>query len=303
MFTALLIANRGEIACRVIRTARAMGIRTVAVHSDADRGAPHTRMADEAVHIGPAPARESYLSIEKVLAAANATRVAAIHPGYGFLSENADFAEACAAAGIIFVGPPAAAIRAMGDKSAAKALMVKAGVPLVPGYHGDDQSEAVLAREAKRIGYPVLIKASAGGGGKGMKVADGADGFPAELASARREAKAAFGDDRMLIEKYLRGPRHIELQVFADQAGNTIHLNERDCSIQRRHQKLVEESPSPFMTPELREKMGEAAIKGALLNVKENLGAITDEAFVKSYQARAAAAGTSLKPSGWPEET
>ena len=259
----LLVANRGEIAVRVMKTARAMGIETVAVFSDADADALHVRVADLAVRLGPAPARESYLDVEKVLAAARETRADAIHPGYGFLSENADFAEAVAAAGLIFVGPPAAAIRAMGSKAAAKALMEKAAVPLVPGYHGDDQTDDLLAREAARIGFPVLIKASAGGGGKGMKVVERTDDFAETLASARREAKAAFGDDRVLIEKYLTRPRHVEVQVFADHAGNTVHLFERDCSLQRRHQKVVEEAPAPGITPERRAAMGAAAVAAA----------------------------------------
>lgn len=259
----LLVANRGEIAVRVMRTARRMGIRTVAVHSDADAEAAHVAFADEAVRIGPAPARESYLKVDAILAAARAVGADAVHPGYGFLSENAGFAEACAAAGIVFVGPPAGAIRAMGSKSAAKQLMEKAAVPLVPGYHGDDQDPARLAAAADAIGYPVLIKASAGGGGKGMKVVAGRGDFAEALASAKREAAAAFGDDRVLVEKYLTRPRHIEIQVFADRHGNVLHLNERDCSIQRRHQKVVEEAPAPGMTPERRAAMGAAAVEAA----------------------------------------
>ncbi|MFG1299558.1 acetyl/propionyl/methylcrotonyl-CoA carboxylase subunit alpha [Xanthobacter sp. V3C-3] len=259
----LLVANRGEIAVRVMRTARAMGIRTVAVYSDADAHALHVASADEAYPIGPAPARESYLRIDAILDAARRSGADAIHPGYGFLSENADFAEACEKAGIIFVGPPASAIRAMGSKSAAKALMETAGVPLVPGYHGEDQDEALIAREADRIGYPVLIKASAGGGGKGMKVVRAAGEFADALASAKREAKSAFGDDRVLVEKYLTTPRHIEVQVFADSLGGAVYLHERDCSIQRRHQKVVEEAPAPGMTPERRAAMGKAAVDAA----------------------------------------
>jgi len=259
----LLVANRGEIAVRVMRTARAMGIRTVAVYSQADAHALHVASADEAYPIGPAPARESYLRIDAILDAARRSGADAIHPGYGFLSENADFAEACETAGILFVGPPASAIRAMGSKSAAKALMETAGVPLVPGYHGADQDEALLAREAERIGYPVLIKASAGGGGKGMKVVRGAADFIDALASAKREAKSAFGDDRVLVEKYLTTPRHIEVQVFADSLGGAVYLHERDCSIQRRHQKVVEEAPAPGMTPERRAAMGQAAVDAA----------------------------------------
>ncbi len=259
----LLVANRGEIACRIFSTARRMGIRTVAVHSEADADAAHVRAADEAHLIGPAPARESYLRIDRILEAARASGADAIHPGYGFLSENADFAEAIAAAGLIFVGPPASAIRAMGSKSAAKSLMEKANVPLVPGYHGDDQDPDLLAREAVRIGFPVLIKASAGGGGKGMKVVERAEDFAATLASAKREAASSFGDDRVLIERYLTKPRHIEVQVFADTHGGTVHLFERDCSVQRRHQKVIEEAPAPGMPPERRAAMGEAAVEAA----------------------------------------
>ena len=263
MFHTILIANRGEIACRVIRTARRMGIRTVAVYSEADAGALHTTMADLAVPIGPAPARDSYLDIPNILEACRATGAQAVHPGYGFLSENAVFAEACEAAGIVFIGPPASAIRAMGSKSAAKAAMEKAGVPLVPGYHGADQDPAHLAHEAARIGYPVLIKASAGGGGKGMRVVEAANGFAEGLALAKGEAASAFGDDQVLVERYLTRPRHIEIQVFADQSGQTISLFERDCSIQRRHQKVVEEAPAPGMDPARRAAMGEAACAAA----------------------------------------
>ncbi|HWA89206.1 MAG TPA: biotin carboxylase N-terminal domain-containing protein [Rhizomicrobium sp.] len=263
MIRTLLIANRGEIACRVIRTARAMGIATVAVYSDADEGAAHVAMADRAVRIGPAPARESYLKGDAILAAAKQTGADAIHPGYGFLSENAAFAESCAAAGTIFVGPPPGAIRAMGLKDRAKALMAKAGVPVVPGYLGDDQSVAHLTTEAGRIGYPVLIKAVAGGGGKGMRKVDAAGDFAAALASAQREAKASFGDDKVLIEKYVTRPRHIEVQVFADNHGNAVHLFERDCSLQRRHQKVVEEAPAPGMPAAMRAAMGAAAVKAA----------------------------------------
>ncbi len=263
MFDTILIANRGEIACRVIRTARRMGVRTVAVYSEADAGALHTVLADAAVPIGPAAARESYLNIPVIIAAARTTGAQAIHPGYGFLSENAAFADACAAAGLVFIGPPAASIRAMGSKSAAKALMEVAGVPLVPGYHGADQDPALLAAEAARIGYPVLIKASAGGGGKGMRVVTGPDGFAEGLALAKGEAASAFGDDQVLVERYLTRPRHIEIQVFADMAGQTISLFERDCSIQRRHQKVVEEAPAPGMTADRREEMGRAACAAA----------------------------------------
>jgi 3-methylcrotonyl-CoA carboxylase alpha subunit len=263
MFAKLLIANRGEIACRVMRTARRLGIRTVAVHSAADAGAAHAAMADEAVLIGPAPARDSYLSIAAVIDAAHRTGAEAVHPGYGFLSENADFALACAEAGVAFVGPPPRAIRAMGSKSEAKAIMGRAGVPLVPGYHGDEQAAATLRRAADRIGYPALIKAVAGGGGKGMRRVDRPEDFAEALTGARREAEAAFADGRVLIEKCLPGPRHIEVQVFADGQGNAVHLFERDCSIQRRHQKVVEEAPAPGLAPALRQALGAAAVTAA----------------------------------------
>ncbi len=263
MFTKLLIANRGEIACRIMRTARHLGIKTVAVYSDADAGAMHVAMADEARRIGPAPARESYLDIEAILAAARDSSAEAIHPGYGFLSENAEFAEACARAGIVFVGPPASAIRAMGLKDRAKALMAGAGVAVVPGYLGDDQSTERLRSEAEKIGFPVLIKAVAGGGGKGMRRVDSADEFVAALEGARREAKSAFGDDRVLVEKYVTRPRHVEVQVFADSHGHAVHLFERDCSLQRRHQKVIEEAPAPGMSEAMRARMGEAAVKAA----------------------------------------
>jgi len=263
VFASLLIANRGEIACRIIRTARRMGLRTIAVFSDADAGALHVAMADEAVRIGPAPARESYLSIPALLDAARISGAEAVHPGYGFLSENAEFAEACAASGLVFVGPPPSAIRAMGSKAAAKALMAQAGVPLVPGYHGEDQSDATLRAEARRIGFPLLVKASAGGGGKGMKVAETEAGLEEALSLARGEAQAAFGDQRLLLERYLQRPRHIEIQVFADSHGNIVSLFERDCSIQRRHQKVVEEAPAPGMTEARRAIMGEAACNAA----------------------------------------
>ena len=263
MFSKILIANRGEIACRIIRTARKMGIRTVAVYSDADRDAMHVALADEAIAIGPAPARSSYLDAEKIIAAAQASGAQAIHPGYGFLSENAGFAEACASAGIIFIGPTPDAIRAMGGKSEAKALMAQAGVPVVPGYHGEDQADEKLAGEAEAIGYPVLLKASAGGGGKGMRVVREKREFAAELAGAKREALAAFGNDRMLIEKYLERPRHVEVQVFADGHGNCLSLFERDCSIQRRHQKVIEEAPAPGLPDTLRQRMYDAAVAAA----------------------------------------
>jgi acetyl-CoA carboxylase biotin carboxylase subunit len=263
MLKTLLIANRGEIACRVMRTARQMGIRTVAVYSDADAGALHVASADAAVRIGPAAPRESYLNIDAVLAAARQTGADAIHPGYGFLSENAQFAEACAAAGIVFVGPPASAIRAMGLKDRAKALMEKAGVPVVPGYLGDDQSTDHLAAEAAKIGYPVLIKAVAGGGGKGMRKVERAEDFVAALDGAKREAKSAFSDDKVLLEKYVSRPRHIEVQVFADSHGNAVYLFERDCSLQRRHQKVIEEAPAPGMSEAMRKSIGDAAVKAA----------------------------------------
>jgi 3-methylcrotonyl-CoA carboxylase alpha subunit len=263
MFTKILIANRGEIACRVAATARRMGIRTVAVHSEADAGSRHVAVCDEAVLIGPAAAKESYLVGEKIIAAALATGAQAIHPGYGFLSENAQFAEAVEAAGLAFIGPPASSMRAMGSKSAAKQLMEGAQVPLVPGYHGDEQDAAFLQRQADRIGYPVLLKASAGGGGKGMRVVERSEDFAAALASCKREASSSFGDDKVLVEKYLTRPRHIEIQVFADSLGNCVYLHERDCSVQRRHQKVLEEAPAPGMTPERRAAMGEAAVAAA----------------------------------------
>ncbi len=263
MFSKILIANRGEIACRVIKTAKRLGIKTVAVYSDADRTARHVAMADEAVHIGPSAARESYLVADRIIDAAKRTGAQAIHPGYGFLSENAGFADACAAAGIVFIGPPAASIRAMGSKSESKKIMGKAGVPLVSGYHGDDQSPELLAAEAAKIGFPVLIKASAGGGGKGMRVVESAEKFADALAGAKREAKASFADDHVLVEKYLTRPRHIEIQVFADGQGNCLYLFERDCSLQRRHQKVIEEAPAPNMDPARRKQMGEAAVAAA----------------------------------------
>ena len=263
MFDKILIANRGEIACRVAATARALGIRTVAVYSDADAHAAHVAACDEAVRLGPAPARESYLRADLILDAARRTGAQAVHPGYGFLSENEEFARDCAAAGIAFVGPPPEAIAAMGSKSAAKALMERAGVPLVPGYHGDDQNAERLHAEADRIGYPALIKASAGGGGKGMRVVASSDAFEAALASCRREAAASFGDDRVLIERYLTEPRHIEIQVFADAHGGCVYLFERDCSVQRRHQKVLEEAPAPNLSDAQRRAMGEAAVAAA----------------------------------------
>jgi 3-methylcrotonyl-CoA carboxylase alpha subunit len=263
MFSSVLIANRGEIACRVARTARRLGLRTIAVYSAADAGAPHVRACDEAHLIGPPPAADSYLAIERILAVAQRAGADCIHPGYGFLAERAEFAEACAAAGIVFVGPPVAAIRAMGLKDGAKTLMTKAGVPVVPGYHGERQEPKFLKEKAYEIGYPVLIKAVAGGGGKGMRRVERHADFDDALAGAQRESQSAFGDPRVLIEKYVASPRHIEIQVFADQHGNVVHLHERDCSLQRRHQKVIEEAPAPGMTPELRELMGHTAVEAA----------------------------------------
>ena len=263
MFSKILIANRGEIACRIASTARRLGMRVVAVYSEADANARHVAVADEAYCVGPAAARDSYLKVEAILEVARKSGAQAIHPGYGFLSENEDFADACEKAGLVFIGPPASAIRAMGSKAAAKALMEKAGVPLVPGYHGSNQDGALLQKEADRIGYPVLIKASAGGGGKGMRVVTQSGEFAAALASCQREAKASFGDDRVLIEKYLQRPRHIEIQVFADKQGRCVSLFERDCSVQRRHQKVLEEAPAPGMSPERRRAMGDAAVAAA----------------------------------------
>jgi 3-methylcrotonyl-CoA carboxylase alpha subunit len=263
MFSSVLIANRGEIAVRIARTAKRLGARVIAVYSQADADALHVRAADEAYLIGPAPARESYLVIDRLIDVAKQARADCIHPGYGFLSENAAFAEACAAAGIVFVGPPPAAIRAMGLKDQAKALMEKAGVPVVPGYHGERQDAKFLKEKAYQIGYPVLIKAVAGGGGKGMRRVDKHAEFEAALESAAREARSAFGDPRVLVEKYVTAPRHIEMQVFADSHGNVIHLNERDCSLQRRHQKVIEEAPAPGMTAAVRDAMGRAATEAA----------------------------------------
>ena len=263
MFTKILIANRGEIACRVAATARRMGIRTVAVYSEADAGSKHVAVCDEAVLIGPAPAKESYLRGQKIIEVALATGAQAIHPGYGFLSENAEFAEAVEAAGLAFIGPPGSSMRAMGSKSAAKQLMEGANVPLVPGYHGDNQDPEFLREQADRIGYPVLLKASAGGGGKGMRVVERSEDFVAALGSCKREAISSFGDDKVLVEKYLTRPRHIEIQVFADKLGNCVYLHERDCSVQRRHQKVLEEAPAPGMTGERRAAMGDAAVAAA----------------------------------------
>ena len=263
MFNKILIANRGEIACRVAATARRMGIRTVAVYSDADAGSKHVAVCDEAVWIGPAAAKESYLRGARIIEVALATGAQAIHPGYGFLSENAEFAQACEKAGLVFIGPPGSSMRAMGSKSAAKQLMEGANVPLVPGYHGENQDPEFLRQQADGIGYPVLLKASAGGGGKGMRVVERSEDFVAALGSCKREAISSFGDDKVLVEKYLQRPRHIEIQVFADKLGNCVYLHERDCSVQRRHQKVLEEAPAPGMPPDRRAAMGEAAVNAA----------------------------------------
>ena len=263
MFKKILIANRGEIACRVAATARRMAIKTVAVYSDADANAKHVMACDESVYLGGSAAKDSYLQWQKIIEAALATGAEAIHPGYGFLSENEAFATACAQAGLVFIGPSAAAIQAMGLKAESKQLMEKAGVPLVPGYHGSDQNPERLQREADRIGYPVLIKASAGGGGKGMRRVEQAADFASALASCQREAINSFGDAAVLIEKYVQRPRHIEIQVFGDSQGQVVHLFERDCSVQRRHQKVLEEAPAPGMTDSLRQQMGQAAVASA----------------------------------------
>jgi 3-methylcrotonyl-CoA carboxylase alpha subunit len=263
MFRTVLVANRGEIAARVIAACQELGIRAVAVYSEVDREALHVRLADAAVPIGPAPARESYLNIPAIIAAARAAGAEAIHPGYGFLSENPEFAEACAAAGVVFIGPPPAAMRLMASKTAAKRAVEAAGVPTVPGYAGDERDEAVLLRQARRVGFPVMLKASAGGGGKGMRIVREPATFGEALAAARREALAAFGDDRVFIERLVEAPRHIEFQILADQHGNVVHLGERECSIQRRHQKIIEESPSVALSPALREEMGAAAVRAA----------------------------------------
>lgn len=260
-FRKILVANRGEIALRVMRTARRLGFSTVAVYSDADAGAPHVLAADQAVRIGPSPPAQSYLRIDAILAAASATGADAVHPGYGFLAENAEFAAACRDAGLVFIGPSSEAIAAMGSKAGAKAIMQQAGVPCVPGYQGEDQSEGSMAREAARVGFPVMIKAVAGGGGRGMRLAADAASFPDRLRSARSEAQSAFGDPAVILERAIADPRHIEIQVFGDRYGHAIHLGERDCSVQRRHQKLIEEAPSPAVTPELRARMGEIAVK------------------------------------------
>ena len=259
----LLVANRGEIACRIMRTAKELGITTIAIYSDADASTRHVRLADEAIHIGGSEASQSYLNIETVIAAAKKAGADAIHPGYGFLSERADFARACSEVGIIFIGPPADAIAAMGDKAESKRRMIDAGVPCVPGYQGDDQSDAVLTREAEKTGFPVMVKASSGGGGRGMRIVQNRDELGEAIASARKEAKSAFGDDRLLIERAVTGARHVEIQVFADAHGNCVHLGERDCSLQRRNQKVIEEAPSPVINADIRAKMGAAAVKAA----------------------------------------
>jgi 3-methylcrotonyl-CoA carboxylase alpha subunit len=308
MFTKILIANRGEIACRVASTARRMGIRTVAVYSDADARAKHVAACDEALHIGGSAPRDSYLRWERIIEAAKATGAQAIHPGYGFLSENEEFAKACADAGLVFIGPPASAIQAMGLKAESKQLMEKAGVPLVPGYHAADQDPALLKKEAGRIGYPVLIKASAGGGGKGMRAVEKAEDFDAALASCKREAINSFGDDAVLIEKYVQRPRHIEIQVFGDTHGNYVWLFERDCSVQRRHQKVLEEAPAPGMTDRLRQQMGEAAVAAARavkyvgagtveFIVEQRGGGDTSAAPGRPKQASAPSGGSEAQPS------
>jgi 3-methylcrotonyl-CoA carboxylase alpha subunit len=263
MLPSLLVANRGEIACRIIRTARRLGVRTIAVYSSADRGALHTRLADEAVEIGPAEARQSYLSVERILQAVRDTNAAAIHPGYGFLSENAEFARACQAASIVFVGPPPDAIVRMGSKSEARQLMAAAGVPVLPGYDGDDQSDGVLEAEAMRLGFPLLVKPTAGGGGKGMRIVRAAPELGEALAGARREALKAFGDPKLLLERFVEKGRHVEIQVFADTHGGAVHLFERDCSLQRRHQKVIEEAPAPGLDAATREAIGAAAVAAA----------------------------------------
>lgn len=274
MFTKILIANRGEIACRVIKTARALGILTVAVYSEADRNALHVKMADESVSIGPSPSSESYLVGEKIIQAALDTGAEAIHPGYGFLSENAQFCRQCATNNLVFIGPPVAAILAMGSKSAAKNIMAEAGVPLVPGYHGDDQNPDIIKQASNKMGYPVLLKAAAGGGGKGMRAVYSEAEFDEALDAAKREAMNGFNDDIMLVEKYLLKPRHVEIQIFCDSHQNAVYLFERDCSVQRRHQKVIEEAPAPGMTEGLRKRMGEAAIKAARAINYEGAGTV-----------------------------
>lgn len=274
MFNKILIANRGEIACRVARTCRRLGIKTVAVYSDADKNALHVQACDEAVYVGGSAPRDSYLLGDKIIQLALDCGAQAIHPGYGFLSENADFAQACSAAGLVFIGPPASAISAMGSKSAAKTLMESADVPLVPGYHGDNQDPEFLHNQADAIGYPVLLKASAGGGGKGMRIVESSDSFISALDSCKREAQSSFGDQKVLVEKYLSRPRHIEIQVFADKHGNCIYLFDRDCSVQRRHQKVIEEAPAPNVSPEIKRAMGEAAVNAAMAVGYEGAGTV-----------------------------
>jgi len=274
MFTSILIANRGEIACRIARTAKRMGLRVIAVYSDADEGALHTQLADEAYHIGPAPVSESYLKSDKIFEIAKRSGAQCIHPGYGFLSENADFAEQCEKAGIKFVGPPASAIRSMGLKDAAKDLMQKAGVPVVTGYQGANQESEFLRDKARQIGYPVMIKAVAGGGGKGMRRVDAHSEFDDALLSCQRESAAAFGDDKVLVEKFIANPRHIEMQIFGDSHGQAVHLFERDCSLQRRHQKVIEEAPAPGMTQDVRKAMGDAAVRAAKAVGYEGAGTV-----------------------------
>ena len=274
MFTKILIANRGEIACRIIKTAKAMGIATVAVYSEVDRNSLHVQLADESVAIGASPSNESYLVSNKLIQAALETGAQAIHPGYGFLSENAEFCRLCAANNLVFIGPPVEAILAMGSKSAAKTIMADAGVPLVPGYHGDDQNPEIIKQAANDMGYPVLLKAAAGGGGKGMRAVYAEAEFDEALGAAKREALNSFNDDIMLVEKYLLKPRHVEIQVFCDSHGNAVYLFERDCSVQRRHQKVIEEAPAPGMTETLRQQMGEAAIKAALAINYEGAGTV-----------------------------
>src|SRR5580698_3904523 len=263
MLRRLLVANRGEIVCRIARTAQRLGITTIAVYSEADAGARHVRVADEAYYLGPAPAAQSYLDIGKILELAKRVAADAIHPGYGFLSENATFAQACVDAGLIFVGPPAAAIKSMGSKSASKAAMAAVGVPVAPGYHGSEQSVQRLSEEAARVGFPLIIKASAGGGGKGMQVVNSAAEVPAAVESAQRLARTAFGDDRLLFERYFPAARHVEVQVFADSHGETVALFDRDCSVQRRHQKIIEEAPAPGLRDEVRDSMAQAAMRSA----------------------------------------
>ncbi len=298
MFSSVLVANRGEIALRVMRTCARLGIRTVAVYSDADWASPHVRAADEAVRIGAGPAAESYLRVEAVLDAARSTGAEALHPGYGFLSENAAFADACIEAGLVWVGPPAAAMRALGDKAHAKALAASAGVPILPGYHGEDASDAALREAAGGIGYPLLVKASAGGGGRGMRVVREPGELDEALAAARREAAASFGDDRLLLERYLERPRHVEVQVLADAHGAVVHLGERECSVQRRHQKLIEESPSPAVSAALRASMGEAALR--LVRAAGYEGAGTVEFLLDARRGVLLPRGQRAAPGGAP---